>query len=101
MLTYVYNNPRVPKDGSVTLTSVKEAGLKQPESTEEWCAEATLFYDEFCSRLSRLCAHWTSVGFVHGVLNTDNIALSGDGIDYGPACFIDILEASCLPSVPD
>ncbi len=36
-----------------------------------------------------LMAHWMSVGFVHGVMNTDNMALSGETIDYGPCAFMD------------
>ena len=36
-----------------------------------------------------LVAHWLSVGFIHGVMNTDNCAISGETIDYGPCAFID------------
>jgi len=36
-----------------------------------------------------LVASWMSVGFIHGVMNTDNTALSGETIDYGPAAFMD------------
>ena len=38
---------------------------------------------------ARLMAHWMSVGFVHGVMNTDNMAVSGETIDYGPCAFLD------------
>lgn len=40
-------------------------------------------------RQAALVAQWMSVGFVHGVLNTDNVALSGETIDFGPCAFID------------
>ncbi|MEM8547246.1 MAG: YdiU family protein [Pseudomonadota bacterium] len=40
-------------------------------------------------RQSELIARWMAVGFVHGVMNTDNTALSGETIDYGPAAFLD------------
>lgn len=40
-------------------------------------------------RQAELVASWMAVGFVHGVLNTDNVALSGETIDYGPCAFID------------
>lgn len=40
-------------------------------------------------RQAELVACWMAVGFVHGVLNTDNVALSGETIDYGPCAFID------------
>jgi uncharacterized protein YdiU (UPF0061 family) len=36
-----------------------------------------------------LIAHWMSLGFIHGVMNTDNTAVSGETIDYGPCAFMD------------
>ncbi|MEM7055210.1 MAG: YdiU family protein, partial [Pseudomonadota bacterium] len=36
-----------------------------------------------------LVAHWLSIGFIHGVMNTDNCAISGETIDYGPCAFLD------------
>ena len=36
-----------------------------------------------------LIAHWLGVGFIHGVMNTDNVAISGETIDYGPCAFMD------------
>ncbi|WP_204163843.1 protein adenylyltransferase SelO [Nocardioides solisilvae] len=38
---------------------------------------------------AELVAHWLAVGFVHGVMNTDNMTLSGETIDYGPCAFLD------------
>jgi uncharacterized protein YdiU (UPF0061 family) len=46
----------------------------------------------FCAvrdRQARLIAQWMSVGFIHGVMNTDNMAISGETIDYGPCAFMD------------
>ena len=40
-------------------------------------------------RQASLVARWLGVGFVHGVMNTDNMALSGETIDYGPCAFLD------------
>ncbi|KFI33564.1 hypothetical protein CG51_09005 [Haematobacter missouriensis] len=40
-------------------------------------------------RQARLIAQWMSVGFIHGVMNTDNMAISGETIDYGPCAFLD------------
>jgi uncharacterized protein YdiU (UPF0061 family) len=40
-------------------------------------------------RQAKLVAQWQAIGFVHGVMNTDNILLSGETIDYGPCAFID------------
>jgi uncharacterized protein YdiU (UPF0061 family) len=38
---------------------------------------------------ARLIAHWLDIGFIHGVMNTDNMAISGETIDYGPCAFLD------------
>jgi uncharacterized protein YdiU (UPF0061 family) len=40
-------------------------------------------------RQAQLIARWMHVGFIHGVMNTDNMALSGETIDYGPCAFLD------------
>ncbi|MGK7755254.1 MULTISPECIES: protein adenylyltransferase SelO [unclassified Roseovarius] len=45
--------------------------------------------DAVIARQARLVAQWMSVGFIHGVMNTDNTALSGETIDYGPCAFVD------------
>ncbi len=45
--------------------------------------------DEVIERQASLIAHWMRVGFVHGVMNTDNMAISGETLDYGPCAFID------------
>ncbi len=42
-----------------------------------------------CAAQARLVAAWMSVGFIHGVMNTDNCAISGETIDYGPCAFMD------------
>ncbi len=40
-------------------------------------------------RQARLVARWMSLGFIHGVMNTDNMTISGETIDYGPCAFMD------------
>lgn len=47
------------------------------------------FYKEVIKAQGSLVAKWMSVGFVHGVMNTDNMTISGETIDYGPCAFID------------
>ncbi len=49
---------------------------------------------EVAQRQARLIAQWMSVGFIHGVMNTDNMALSGETIDYGPCAFMDHFDPS-------
>ncbi|MDQ7071611.1 MAG: YdiU family protein [Rhodobacterales bacterium] len=41
-------------------------------------------------RQAKLIAHWMSVGFIHGVMNTDNTQIAGETIDYGPCAFMDV-----------
>ncbi|QFS82474.1 hypothetical protein FIU97_06610 [Roseivivax sp. THAF40] len=45
--------------------------------------------DRVIAKQAALVAHWMSVGFIHGVMNTDNCTLSGETIDYGPCAFMD------------
>lgn len=52
-------------------------------------------------RQARLVASWMHVGFVHGVLNTDNVALSGETIDFGPCAFIDAFDPDAVFSSID
>ena len=51
--------------------------------------DALGLFDRAVARQSRLIAQWMGVGFVHGVMNTDNMALSGETIDYGPCAFME------------
>lgn len=41
------------------------------------------------ARQAKLVAQWMQVGFIHGVMNTDNMVISGETIDYGPCAFLD------------
>lgn len=50
---------------------------------------ALAFLKRVAARQARLIAQWMGVGFIHGVMNTDNMALSGETIDYGPCAFMD------------
>lgn len=47
------------------------------------------FYAELVQRVAELVAQWMAVGFCHGVLNTDNMSITGESFDYGPYAFID------------
>ncbi|TAG27596.1 MAG: YdiU family protein [Verrucomicrobia bacterium] len=52
-------------------------------------------------RQASLIAQWMLVGFVHGVMNTDNLALSGETIDYGPCAFIEAYDPAAVFSSID
>jgi len=47
-----------------------------------------LFYAELVQRVAELTAQWMAAGFCHGVLNTDNMSITGESFDYGPYAFI-------------
>lgn len=52
-------------------------------------------------RQASLVARWQHIGFVHGVMNTDNMALSGETIDYGPCAFMDAYHPATVFSSID
>ena len=47
------------------------------------------FFDAVCRAQARLIAQWMGAGFIHGVMNTDNMTISGETIDYGPCAFME------------
>ncbi|MBP2631643.1 MAG: hypothetical protein H6Q70_2271 [Firmicutes bacterium] len=56
---------------------------------------------EVIKRQASLIAKWQLVGFIHGVMNTDNMALSGETIDYGPCAFMDTYDPATVFSSID
>jgi uncharacterized protein YdiU (UPF0061 family) len=53
---------------------------------------AAAFLREVCLRVARTGAQWMAAGFVHGVLNTDNINITGESFDYGPWRFLPVFD---------
>ena len=58
-------------------------------------------FDAIVERQASLIARWQLVGFIHGVMNTDNMALSGETIDYGPCAFMDVYHPGTVFSSID
>jgi uncharacterized protein YdiU (UPF0061 family) len=56
---------------------------------------------EVCDAQALLVSRWMLIGFVHGVMNTDNMTISGETIDYGPCAFIDIYNPAAVYSSID
>ena len=52
------------------------------------------FFHEVVKNQAKLIAKWMSIGFIHGVMNTDNVAISGETLDYGPCAFLDDYNSS-------
>ena len=57
--------------------------------------------DGVVGRQAELVAHWLLVGFIHGVMNTDNCSISGETIDYGPCAFMDAYDPGAVFSSID
>lgn len=62
---------------------------------------ARALLDGVIERQAALIAQWMLVGFVHGVMNTDNMAVSGETIDYGPCAFLDTYDPATVFSSID
>jgi uncharacterized protein YdiU (UPF0061 family) len=62
---------------------------------------ALAFLDRILQQLVNLVVHWEKVGFIHGVMNTDNMAVSGETFDYGPCAFMDNYSPLCVFSSID
>lgn len=60
-----------------------------------------ILLQEVIKRQAALIAKWQLVGFVHGVMNTDNMTLSGETIDYGPCAFMDTYDPATVFSSID
>lgn len=64
-------------------------------------ARDAAWFAEVCTRTATLMAHWMRVGFVHGVMNTDNLSILGLTIDYGPYGWIDDFDLDWTPNTTD
>lgn len=72
-----------------------------PELGEPSGAVYTQWFEEVCRRTAVLIAHWMSVGFVHGVMNTDNMSILGATIDYGPYGWLEPYDPNWTPNTTD
>ncbi|HSM12398.1 MAG TPA: YdiU family protein [Lysobacter sp.] len=59
------------------------------------------WFGEVCARTAVMIGHWMRVGFVHGVMNTDNLSILGLTIDYGPYGWIDNYDPDWTPNTTD
>ncbi len=58
-------------------------------------------FAEVCDKQAALIARWMLVGFIHGVMNTDNMSIAGETIDYGPCAFMDQYDPATVFSSID
>ena len=59
------------------------------------------WFAQVCERTATMIAHWMRVGFVHGVMNTDNMSILGLTIDYGPYGWVDNYDPEWTPNTTD
>ncbi len=71
---------------------VRHALARHDPSSVETGNDALALLEGVAARQAALVAKWLGVGFIHGVMNTDNTAISGETIDYGPCAFLDEYE---------
>jgi len=71
-----------------------------PEAKEQ---QIPILYmlESVIQRQANLIASWQAIGFIHGVMNTDNMLLSGETIDYGPCAFMDYFDPNAVYSFID
>ena len=72
-----------------------------PELHGEGEALYAEWFGQVCERTALMVAHWMRVGFVHGVMNTDNMSILGLTIDYGPYGWIDDFDPDWTPNTTD
>jgi uncharacterized protein YdiU (UPF0061 family) len=71
-----------------------------PDAAEADNPVAAMF-EHILARQAELIARWQTLGFIHGVMNTDNMLLSGETIDYGPCAFMDAYDSAAVYSSID
>lgn len=77
------------------------AGLGLPPADAPATERLGAWFADISRRTARLVAEWMRVGFVHGVMNTDNMSILGLTIDYGPYGWIDNFDPAWTPNTTD
>jgi uncharacterized protein YdiU (UPF0061 family) len=72
-----------------------------PELGEPSAATYIRWFEEICRRTALMVTAWTRVGFVHGVMNTDNMSILGLTIDYGPYGWLESYDLRWTPNTSD
>lgn len=90
------------KEGEETIQALLDYTIKRhyPEIKEKQ-NKALFLLKAVIEKQAELITHWMRVGFIHGVMNTDNMALSGETIDYGPCAFMDTYDPGTVFSSID
>jgi serine/tyrosine/threonine adenylyltransferase len=76
-------------------------GHYAPEHFASGTPQIAAWFQDICARTAVMVAHWMRVGFVHGVMNTDNMSILGLTIDYGPYGWVDNFDPNWTPNTTD
>ena len=88
----------MPRCCSSSPTSPSTATIRRPPTRAN---PYVALFEAVCEAQAALVARWMLVGFVHGVMNTDNMTISGETIDYGPCAFMEAYDPATVFSSID
>jgi uncharacterized protein YdiU (UPF0061 family) len=88
---------------TATLERLRDYALARhgPAQVEAGQDPALVLLREVARRQAALVAQWMGVGFIHGVMNTDNMSISGQSIDFGPCAFMEVHDPATVYSSID
>jgi uncharacterized protein YdiU (UPF0061 family) len=89
------------RDDAEGLAALVDYCLKRMHPGAEGPSPARALLDAVAAAQARLIARWMALGFIHGVMNTDNMSVAGETIDYGPCAFMDAFHPATVFSSID
>ena len=91
------------RDDLATLKKLLDYTIRTdyPHLDEPSTAVYLQWFEEVCKKTAEMIVHWQRVGFVHGVMNTDNMSILGLTIDYGPYGWLENYDPDWTPNTTD
>ena len=91
------------REDLTTLTRLVDFTIARdfPELEGDLTTRRSRWFHTVCERTALMVAHWMRVGFVHGVMNSDNMSILGLTIDYGPYGWVDNFDPDWTPNTTD
>jgi len=91
------------RDDTTTLGRLVDFTIERdfPEIEGNGADRRIQWFESVCARTAVMVAHWLRVGFVHGVMNTDNMSILGLTIDYGPYGWLENFDPGWTPNTTD
>lgn len=92
------NAEKLPFKSLITYTLNTYFPHLKSSDLDQWAKQS---YQEICEQTALLICHWMRVGFVHGVMNTDNMSIHSITIDYGPYGWMESYDPNWTPNTTD